>query len=259
MSPSLPLRTLIVDDEPMARAHLRALLAARDDVEIVDEVGDGRTAVERILRDSPDLVLLDIQMPELDGLSVVREVGAERMPAVIFVTAYDEHALAAFEVHALDYLLKPVNRERFADAVSRVAGLVRSGASEGRREVLRELLQRLEDDRPEATRIAIRVDGRVVLLRTADIDWVEASDDHVRFHVGSTVYLHRDTLTRLEKRLPASRFMRVHRSTIVNVDRIREMQPWFQSDWVIILADGTRLPSGRRYREAIRAYLARTS
>ena len=254
-----PLRTLIVDDEPMARAHLRTLLAGHEELEVVGECGDGRSAVDTIRREAPDLVLLDVQMPELDGLSVVREIGPERMPAVIFVTAYDEHALAAFEVHALDYVLKPVNRERFADAVTRAAGLVRAGAVEERRDTLRELVERLEDENPDRERIAIRADGRVVLLRVGDIDWIEAADDYVRFHVGSTVYVHRDTLTRLEKRLPASRFMRVHRSTIVNVDRIRELQPWFQSDWVIILADGTRLHSGRRYREAIRTYLTRTS
>jgi two-component system, LytTR family, response regulator len=254
---SRSVRTLIVDDEPLARDYLRALLVERGDVEVVGECGDGRAAVAHIRRLEPELVLLDIQMPELDGLGVVREVGATRMPAVVFVTAYDDYALAAFEAHALDYLMKPVNRERFTRAIDRAIGMIGVGATGARSSALARLVERLEVDRPAADRIAIKTDGRVLFLRVEEIDWVEAADDHVRFHVGKAAYLHRDTLARLEHRLPPSRFLRIHRSTLVNVERIREFQPWFQGDWVAILADGTRLTTGRSYRTRVREFLDR--
>lgn len=253
-----PLRTLIVDDEPMARAHLRALLTGRDDVEVTSECASGLAAVDLLRRSEFDLVLLDIQMPERDGLAVVREVGAERMPPVIFVTAYDEHALDAFEVHAMDYLLKPVNRERFGEAIDRVVRMVRSNEVDALRGPLDRLISYLGTTKTdEMRRIAVKVDGRIVMLNVGDIDWIEAADDYVKLHVGNSTYLHRDTMTRLERRLPRESFMRVHRSTIVNLGRIRELQPWFQGDWVLILSDGTRLHTGRNYRDAIRGFLDR--
>jgi len=244
------IRALVVDDEPIARGHLRALLEDRGDVQVVDECGDGRTAVERILSLGPDLVLLDVQMPELDGLDVVRAVGPERMPAVVFVTAHDQHAVDAFEVHALDYVLKPVHRARFNGAIDRVVGLIRSGTPVNRSRPLTEALERLTP--PGSDRLAIRSGDRVLYLRIADIDWIEAADDLVRLHVGKTVHDHRATMAQIEQRLPASRFIRIHRSTIVNVERIREFQPWFQGDWILVLADGTRLQSGKSFRKRIR-------
>jgi two-component system LytT family response regulator len=252
-----PLRALVVDDEPLARGHLRTLLEARGDVAVVGECGDGRSAVDRILADPPDLVLLDVQMPELDGLGVVRHVGPDRMPATIFVTAFDQHAIAAFEVHALDYILKPVNRVRFNKAIDRVVTLVRSSrrpAAEAlaQQEPLARLVDQLAAERGGAERIAVRVGERLVYLRTQDIDWVEAADDLVKLHVGKQVIEHRTTLTQLEHKLPPRKFARIHRSTIVNVERIREFQPWFQGDWLIVLADGTKLQSGKSYRARIR-------
>lgn len=244
------IRALVVDDEPIARGHLRALLEDRGDVQVVDECGDGRTAVERILALGPDLVLLDVQMPELDGLDVVRAIGPERMPPVVFVTAHDQHAVDAFEVHALDYVLKPVHRARFNGAIDRVVGLIRSGTAVNRSRPLAEALERLTP--PGSDRLAIRSGDRVLYLRIADIDWIEAADDLVRLHVGKTVHDHRATMAQIEQRLPASRFIRIHRSTIVNVERIREFQPWFQGDWILVLADGTRLQSGKSFRKRIR-------
>jgi two-component system LytT family response regulator len=249
MSDSL-IRALVVDDEPIARGHLRALLEDRGDVQVVDECGDGRTAVERIRSLGPDLVLLDVQMPELDGLDVVRAIGPDRMPAVVFVTAHDQHAVEAFEVHALDYVLKPVHRARFNGAIDRVVSLIRSGSAVNRARPLAEALERLAP--PGSERLAIRSGDRLLYLRIADIDWIEAADDLVRLHVGKTVHEHRATMTQIEQRLPASRFIRIHRSTIVNVDRIREFQPWFQGDWILVLADGTRLQSGKSYRKRVR-------
>ena len=248
--PDSRLRALVVDDEPIARDHLRGLLEDRGDVQVVEECGDGRTAVERIRELGPDLVLLDVQMPELDGIGVVRAIGPDRMPPVVFVTAHDQHAVDAFEVHALDYVLKPVHRARFNSAMDRVIGLIRSGSSSNRGRLLAEALERLSP--AGADRLAIRSGDRVLYLRVSDIDWIEAADDLVRLHVGKTVHDHRATMNQIEQRLPSSRFVRIHRSTIVNVERIREFQPWFQGDWILVLADGTRLQSGKSYRKRIR-------
>jgi two-component system LytT family response regulator len=252
-------RTLIVDDEPLARAHLRSLLESRGDVEVVEECGDGATAVAAIERGRLDLVLLDIQMPELDGLDVVRSVGAERMPAVVFVTAYDEHALAAFELHAFDYILKPVNRARFTTAIDRVIGLIRADAVDATRRPLAELVHAWQTERGSLVRLAVRGggSGRVLLLRVADIDWIEADDDQVKVHVRGATHAHRSTLTHLEERLPASRFLRIHRSILVNIDRIQEIQPWFQGDWLVVLADGTKLQTGKSYRTRMREFIER--
>lgn len=247
------LRTLVVDDEPLARAHLRSLLEARADVEVIGECGDGARAVERITSESPDLVLLDVQMPECDGLEVVRRIGAERMPHTIFITAFDEHALAAFEVHAIDYVLKPVNRTRFARAIDHAVAL--HAARERNATALGDAVEALREPRAGADRLAVRAGERVLFLRIADFDWIEASGDTVRIHAGRHVYEHRATLTQLEKRLPGDRFVRIHRSTIVNVERIAEFQPWFQGDWIIVLADGTRLQSGKSYRAKVRGLM----
>lgn len=249
---SEPLRVLIVDDEPLARAHVRSLLEARGDVVVLGECGDGTSAVARILAEAPDLVLLDVQMPELDGLEVVRQVGPERMPPTIFITAFDEHALEAFEVHAVDYVLKPVNRQRFARAIDHV---IRQAGRPRDPTPLGEAMAALREPRAGSDRLAVRVGDRVLYLRVADFDWIEASGDTVRIHVGRQVYEHRATLTQLEQRLPRERFVRVHRSTIVNTDRITEFQPWFQGDWIIILGDGTRLQSGKSYRARVRSLM----
>jgi two-component system LytT family response regulator len=251
---------LVVDDEPLARARMRTLLADHPDVEIVAECGNGADAILAIEKYSPELVFLDIQMPELDGFGVIEAVGAERMPLVIFVTAYDEYAVQAFEVHALDYLLKPVERERFSAALDRAkARLASAGASPADgspdRQQFQALLEHLGRRQRRDVRLAIKVDGRLLLLRTADIDWIEAVDNHARIHCGADAHLVRDTLTRLEQRLPSSRFLRIHRSTIVNTERVKELQPWFQGDFVVILHDGSRHTSGRSYRQKLQAFI----
>ena len=253
-------RALVVDDEPLARARMRTLLADHPDVEIVAECGNGADAILAIEKHAPELVFLDIQMPELDGFGVIEAVGAERMPMVIFVTAYDEYAVQAFEVHALDYLLKPVERERFAAALERAkARLADPAASptEGSpdRAQFQALLEHLGRRQRRDVRIAIKVDGRLLMLRTAEIDWIEAVDNHARIHVGAEAHLVRDTLTRLEQRLPSSRFLRIHRSTIVNTERVKELQPWFQGDFVVILHDGSRHTSGRSYRQRLQSFI----
>lgn len=252
-------RTIIVDDEPLARGHLRTLLAEHPAIEVAGEATNGQEAIALIAREQPDLVLIDIQMPELDGFGVVQSIGADRMPVTIFVSAFDEYALRAFEAHALDYVMKPVDRERFYRALERAISAVSMGSRTDARGAFARLVTQLEADRPVTDRLAIKQDGRVIFLRTADIDWIETDGDHVRIHIGPHVYVHRATLTRMEERMPAGRFLRIHRSTLVNVERIRELQPWFQGDYVLILQDGTRLTSGRTYREPIRQFLGRLS
>ncbi len=246
------LRVLIVDDEPLARAHLRSLLEARGDLQVIGECGDGNAAVQHIIAESPDLVLLDVQMPERDGFEVVRQIGADRMPTTIFVTAFDQHALAAFEAHALDYVLKPVNRARFNRAIDRV---VKAANTVPDPSPLAAVMETLSPGRAGADRLAVKVGERLLYLRILDFDWVEAAGDLVRIHAGKQVYEHRTTLSQLAQRLPGDRFIRIHRSTIVNTERIREFHPWFQGDWIIVLADGTRLQTGKSYRARVRSLL----
>ncbi|HEY9448809.1 MAG TPA: LytTR family DNA-binding domain-containing protein [Gemmatimonadaceae bacterium] len=252
------LRVLIVDDEPLARAHLRQLIAESSDVEVVGECGDGKDAVQRIREAAPDLVLLDIQMPELDGFGVVRQIGVDRMPTVIFITAYDEYALQAFEVYALAYLLKPVSRERFGAALTRARERVRGGAGDDVDARLEALLERMSGARQSVERLAIRADGRLLFVNVNEIDWLEAADNHVRLHTRKRSHLVRGTLTSFERRLPPEMFLRTHRSAIINVGRIAEVQPWFGGDYVFILDDGTRLTSGRSYRQKVHDFLQRS-
>ncbi len=250
-------RVLIVDDEPLARAHLRELLAEAGGVEVIGECSDGREAVRRILAEAPDLVLLDVQIPELDGFGVVREVGAERMPMVIFVTAYDEYALQAFDVSALAYLLKPVSRERFSIALERARNLMRAGSASETASRLGKLLERISEARSQSDRLSLKVDGRVLFVGMDEIDWLEADDNHVKVHVGQRTHQVRSTMSSFEQRLPSGKFLRIHRSTMVNVRRIVEVQPWFAGDYVFILVGGARLTSGRSYRQAIHEFMDR--
>ena len=265
------IRTMIVDDEPLARAKIRSLLSDDPDVAIVAEASNGEDAVAAIEAQHPDLVFLDVQMPEMDGFGVIEAVGADRMPMVIFATAYDEYAVQAFEVYALDYLLKPIDRDRFADALRRAkTRLGDSRAAEGKPEdgapkrsetanQLQPFVEHLSRQHQRSARLAIKTEGKMLFLRTAEIDWIEAVDNYAKLHVGKQTYVVRDTLARLEQRLPADRFLRIHRSTIVNVDRVRELQPWFQGDWVVILVDGSRLTTGRSYRARLQKFVEEMS
>jgi two-component system LytT family response regulator len=250
---SRPIRAILVDDEPLARRRLRSLLNGDAEIEIVGEYGNGRDAAGAIREDPPDLVFLDIQMPELDGFGVVREIGVDAMPPVVFVTAFDQHALKAFEVHALDYLLKPVDRARFSATIARAKGRIRGDRDRSLADRLDAALAELGRRSAEPQRLAIKKAGRIYLVRPDDVDWLEADGNHVRVHIGKDSHLIRDTLARVEERLPRRAFMRIHRSTIVNVARIREIQPWFQGDYVLLLSDGTRLTSGRSYRDRVRS------
>lgn len=244
------LRVLLVDDEPLARTQLRGMLAAEPALDVVGECGNGRDAVIAIGALAPDVVLLDIEMPELDGFSVVAALPPDRVPAIIFVTAYDRYALRAFEVHALDYVLKPVDRERLRAAIDRARARLGSATlAEGQAARVRDAAARVARARQDA-RIAVKVDGKHLVLAVDAIDWVEAVDDYVRIHMGRASHLVRGTLQLFGERLP-EQFLRIHRSAIINADRIREVSVTEQGDYRITLLDGTRLPSGRSFRAAV--------
>jgi two-component system LytT family response regulator len=253
------LRTVIVDDEPLARERLASLLSAEQDIEIVAQCRDGEEAVIAIDQHSPDLVFLDVQMPGLNGFEVIDAVGGEKMPLVIFVTAYDQHALRAFQVRALDYLLKPFDRERFQEALQRArAHILRDETGDlGRR--LLALVKDLRRDQPKTDRLVVKSGGRLFFLRTDEIDWVEAAGNYVRLHVGGTSHLLRETMNAIEGRLDPEKFFRIHRSRIVNMERIQEMQPWLNGEYAVMLRTGTRLTLSRGYREKLQERLGRTT
>lgn len=251
------IRALIVDDEPLAREGVRLHLAGAPDLEVIGECGDGEAAVQAIRDLTPDLVFLDVQMPGLDGFEVLDRVPG-RLPAIVFVTAYDRHAVAAFERHALDYLLKPFDAARFARTLDRARAEL---ARRDREEVGREVLATLRElrARPETLeRVAVRTAGRYVFLRLDEVDWIEAAENYVRLHVGGRAHLLRETMTALEGRLDPARFLRVHRSAIVRVDAIQALEPLSSGEYGVLLADGTRLVSGRTYRERIEELLRRS-
>jgi two-component system LytT family response regulator len=244
----LPIRTLIVDDEPIARERIRDLLATQPDIEVVGEAEDGAAAVAAIRRHAPELVFLDIQMPELDGFQVLAEEASEAM-CVVFVTAYDQYALRAFEAYAAAYLLKPFDRDRFYAALERARLVVRGARGEDTRAQLAGVLAELAGGRND--RILVKEKGRVFFLRVDEIDWIESAGNYVRVHAGSENHLLRQTMTELERRLDAGRFVRIHRTALVNIERIRELQPLFHGEYTVVLTDGTRLTLSRRYRDRL--------
>jgi two-component system LytT family response regulator len=253
---------LIVDDEPAARAAISSLLADDAEVSLVGECADGRSALRAIRDDAPDLLFLDVQMPEMDGFALLREVDPDELPVVVFVTAYDQYALRAFEVHALDYLLKPFDDERFREALARAKQQVRHGKLSA---VSQQLLALLDGaGRPAAgegrylKRLVIKSGGRVTILAVRDIDWIEAEADYVKIHTGRAWHLLRETMKHLETQFDPARFVRIHRSTIVNVERIKELQPYFRGEYVVILHDGTSLKLSRGYKEHLEATLGRS-
>jgi two-component system, LytTR family, response regulator len=267
----MTVRVLLADDEAIARRRVVRFLRAEPDVQIVAECNGGLEALEALDAHAVDLAILDVQMPDLDGLQVAATRGAERMPTVIFVTAYDEFAVRAFEVHALDYLLKPVTAERFHSAFARARHHIERSASSQRGERLAALLAQFLAQDPtlsqienvpapspsprHADRLTVKSDGRVTFVKASDVDWVQAEGNYVRVHAGTATHLIRETLGAVESILDPEQFSRIHRSTIVNLDRIRELQPWFAGDYVVILKDGTQLKLSRTYREHLQTRL----
>lgn len=252
----MKIRVLIVEDEPLARERIRTLLAEDADVEVVGEAADGRSAVDAIIATRPDLVFLDISMPELDGFGVIDEVGAERMPQVVFVTAYDQFAVRAFDTHALDYILKPFDPERFHTALERAREALRHRDAGQLDERLKDLLQEVR--RPHyVERLAVKAGGRILFVRTDDIEWIGAEGNYARLHTGNRSHLLRETMSSLQEKLDPERFLRIHRSTIVSTDAIVELEPLFQGDYVVILKNGTRLTSSRGYRANLQEFMNR--
>ena len=256
MSSSKCIRTLIVDDESLARERIRDMVATDPEIEIIGDCANGKEAIKAISKLKPDLIFLDVEMPGIDGFEVLQSLEPQQMPAVIFVTAYDQYAVRAFEIYALDYLLKPFDRERFERSLGRAKQqLLRTADSMSER-----ILSALEEikTRPvHLERLVIKMNGHVFFIKTEEIDWLEAEGNYVRLHAGKESYLLRDTISALETQLDPKRFLRVHRSAIVNIDRIQELQPWFHGEYRIILREGVQLTLSRSYREKLHELLGR--
>lgn len=267
------LRTVIVDDEPLARRGLRLRLAGEADIEIVGECSNGDEAVRVIAAERPDLVFLDVQMPGTDGFGVLRRLPLSSLPMVVFVTAYDHYAISAFETNAVDYLLKPVEEARLRQALFRIRETARARAAARQRDHLLNLLgtvtgqpeltleQALADgaalpDPRRPVRLAIRDGGRTVLVEESDIDWIDAAGDYMCIHAGGATHILRGTLRELEAKLDGNRFARIHRSTIVNVDRVRELRPHINGEYFLTLDGGHEVKLSRSYREQLKRFRA---
>ncbi len=254
-APDEPIRAVIADDEPAARRGVRLLLEREPGVEIVGEASGGIEAADLIRRLRPDLVFLDVQMVGCDGFETLLRVGQDATPAVIFVTAYDEYALRAFDFNAVDYLLKPYDDARFAAALNRARELIMRKRGSDVDHRLTRLIEHLEGEGRD--RILLKSSGEIIFLKTGEIDWIEAEGDYVKFHVTGRTHLMRGTMASLETRLDPARFIRIHRSTIVNVDRLRKLSPSFEGEYAVVLHDGTKLRMSRGYQDRIKAVLGR--
>jgi len=253
----MTISALIVDDEPLARARVRDLLGAETGISVVGEAANGHEALTMIADASPDLVFLDIQMPGLDGFGVLRALTPEALPTIIFVTAFDQYAMQAFDAHAVDYLLKPFDRERFSAALTRARDLIRGRRSGGLNDRLVALLEDLQPRPRYLERVLIKSGGQTTVVPTADIDWIEAAGNYLRLHVGRQRHLLRETMAGLERQLDPGVFVRIHRSTIVRLDRIKTFEPALHGDYTVTLADGRSLTLTRTYRDRVEGLLGR--
>lgn len=253
-TPVMPIRAVIVDDEPLARKRIHDLLCEDRDVEVVAECGSGAAAMDVLEHQKPDLLFLDVQMPEVDGFELL-EAAEGSVPAVIFVTAYDKYALRAFDAQAVDYLLKPFNESRFQQALQRAKEKIGKGSGGQMNADLMSLLKDVQAGRKSTDRLVIKSGGRVLFLKAAEIDYVEAAGNYLNLYVGKDTHLIRETMQSLEARLDPAHFLRIHRSTIVNLERIKELQPWFGGEYVVVLRDGRKLTLSRTYRARVQQLL----
>jgi two-component system LytT family response regulator len=252
----MKIRTLIVDDEALARKLIKNLIGREPEFEVIGECADGRDAISKLRQLSPDLVFLDVQMPERDGFQVIEQVGVERMPVTIFVTAYADFALQAFKAQALDYLLKPFDEERFFQTLGRVRTLLCGREKDAVQGNLAGLMSLIRSQSPSTiSRLAVKAGGRVVFLKTEEIDWIEAMGNYLDLHTGRDHYLLRGRISELERKLAPGQFFRIHRSTIVNLDRVKEFQPLFKGEGVVVMKDGSRLPASRSCSQRLQASL----
>jgi two-component system LytT family response regulator len=258
--PMTKFKTVIVDDEPLARERIRTLLDDEEEFEVAAECENGHKAIEAIESLAPDLVFLDVQMPEVDGFDVLMSLDMDELPAVIFVTAYDQYAVRAFDVHALDYLLKPFDRERFRDALSRFRSQAEKPETHTNalHKDLSDLLDEVRKERRSLNRLLVKSSGRIIFLTTDEVDWVEAAGNYMRIHVGQETFLMRETMAGMEKRLPEDRFVRIHRSSIVNFARIKELQPAFNGEYTVILKTGQELKLSRKYRSGLEKHIGKS-
>lgn len=250
-----PIRILVVDDEPLAREKIRGMAANDPDIRVVGECTNGAEAIEAIQTIRPDLILLDVQMPEVGGFDVLEALKDEGLPPVIFITAYDHYAVRAFEVHALDYLLKPFDRERFKAAIERAKRQIRRDNGTVLDARIISLLEQIREPTRYSERLVVKTGGRVFFLNTDEIEWIEAEGNYVNIHTGKKSYLLRETISSLEAQLDPKEFVRIHRSSIVRLDRIKELQPWSHGEYHVILGDGTQLTLSRSYREKLQGAL----
>ncbi|MEO8662394.1 MAG: response regulator [Bryobacteraceae bacterium] len=252
----MPLTVLIVDDEPLAREGLRMLLAEDAEIGAVHEAKNGREALQRIRDGQPDLVLLDVQMPEIDGFAVVNEIGPEQMPAVLFVTAHDQYAIRAFEINAIDYLLKPVTAERFVQSLARAKARLRTREPQQESRQILSLLETIASPPRYLKRMAVQSAGKTSFIGVEDVDWIRAAENYVELHVAQATHLLHVAMNTMEKSLDPETFVRIHRSFIVNVRRVKEIQTASHGEYVLLLHSGVRLQSGRTYHERIKALMA---
>jgi two-component system, LytTR family, response regulator len=253
----VPARVLIADDEPLARERLRMLLEGQEGLTVVAECADGPSTIEAIRRTRPDLVFLDVQMPGGTGFDVVNALEHGPVPLFVFVTAFDKYALKAFDVHALDYLLKPFDRDRFMQALARARQHLERPSNGDLRRRLLALVRDLEPSAPKLERFVIKSGGRVFFVRADEIDWIEAAGNYVKLHVGTDAHLLRETMNAVEAHLPPETFYRIHRCHIVNIERVKELQPWFNGEYVVLLRTGARLTLSRGYREKLQERIGR--
>lgn len=245
----MSIRVLIVDDEPLARKRIRRFLADEPGISAIDECGNGAEAIRLVRDTSPDLLFLDIQMPGIGGFETLQSIGAECMPCVVFVTAYDQHALKAFEVHALDYLLKPFTQDRFRRSLDRARVQLANGGAGENNPGLTALVRKLRVEQEFLTRFMIKSSNRVVFIKANEVDWIESAANYALLHVGDKTHLVRETMRALETKLCPDTFQRVSRSAIVNLERVKELQPLGKGQYVIILNNGKQLTMTRGIRD----------
>lgn len=248
------IRAIVVDDEPLACKRLVKLLNEEEDVEVVEVCANGKEAIDEINEQDPDLVFLDIQMPEINGFEVLQHIESDRVPAIIFVTAYDEYALKAFEVHALDYLMKPFNKARFRDSLQRAKNSIKSNGNTEVGEKIENLLEYLNPGQDSLSRILIKTSSRYFFLKADEIDWIESAGNYVRIHSGKNNYLIRETMINMEKKLDDDKFFRIHRSTIINVEKVKELEQWFHGDYQVIMYNDEKLTMSRNYKDLLERF-----
>ncbi len=253
---STKIRAVIVDDEELGRDRIHSLLDQQTDITVVAVCADGVSALETIDREQPDLVFLDIQMPGMNGFEVAENIDPAWMPAIVFVTAHDAYAIRAFEIHALDFLLKPFDQTRFEKALERARTHIVRKKGQTIDSSLVSFLEELREERKYPERLIVKSSGRVFFVRTEEIDWVEASGNYVKIHTKGDAHLLRESMKNMEAKLDPKTFVRIHRSAIVNIDRIKELEPWFHGEYIVIMRDGTRLTASRVFSERLSSLIA---